>query len=191
MSHPRRQPGVSAPLPPTGVCVAPRRRPHPGGEAHRAGEAYRAEQIGSAAMDVPLLRLHDATPQPAYATPGSVGFDLCTAEAVDIAPGAIELVGTGLVVATPPGWSLLVCLRSSTPRRFGVLQPHGIGVIDEDYRGPRDELRLQLLNFTPKPVHIPTSSRIAQGVFVRAERATWRDHRAEPSSRGGFGSTGA
>jgi len=142
-------------------------------------------------MDVPLRRLHDATPVPAYATPGSVGFDLCTAEAADIEPGAIELVGTGLVVATPPGWCLLICLRSSTPRRFGVLQPHGIGVVDEDYRGPEDELRLQLLNFTPAPVHIPAASRIAQGVFVRAGRATWCDHDADDSSRGGFGSTGA
>jgi dUTP pyrophosphatase len=142
-------------------------------------------------MDVPLLRLHDSTPTPAYATSGSVGFDVCTAQAVDIAPGAIELVGTGLVVATPPGWCLLVCLRSSTPRKFGVLQPHGVGVIDQDYRGPEDELRLQLLNFTTAAVHIPATSRIAQGIFLRAERAVWSEHDAESASRGGFGSTGA
>jgi len=142
-------------------------------------------------MDVPLLRLHDSTPTPDYATPGSVGFDICTAEAVDIAPAAIELVKTGLVLATPPGWCLLVCLRSSTPRNFGVLQPHGVGVIDQDYCGPEDELRLQLLNFTATPVHIPATSRIAQGIFVRAERAAWSEHAADSTSRGGFGSTGA
>jgi dUTP pyrophosphatase len=142
-------------------------------------------------MNVPILRLHDSACEPTYATPGSVGFDLCTAEALDIAPGAIELVGTGLVFATPPGWCLLVCLRSSTPRKFGVLQPHAIGVIDEDYRGPEDELRLQLLNFTQAPVHIPADSRIAQGLFVRTERASWSTHDAARASRGGFGSTGA
>ncbi len=141
-------------------------------------------------MDVPLLRLHDVAREPVYATPGSVGFDVCTAEPARIAPGEIALVGTGLVFATPPEWCLLVCLRSSAPRKFGVLQPHGIGVIDQDYCGPKDELRLQLLNFTHSPVEIPAGSRIAQGVFVRTERARWSAHEPAPASRGGFGSTG-
>lgn len=141
-------------------------------------------------MDVPLLRLSPSTPAPTYATPGSVGFDVSTAEPADIEPGAIALVGTGLVIATPPGWCLLVSLRSSTPRKFGVLQPHAIGVIDQDYCGLEDELRLQLLNFTGAPVHIPTGSRIAQGVFVRTERASWTEHDPVHASRGGFGSTG-
>ncbi len=141
-------------------------------------------------MDVPLLRLSPSTPTPSYATPGSVGFDIVTAEPVEIEPGAIALVGTGLVIATPPEWCLLVSLRSSTPRKFGVLQPHAIGVIDQDYCGPEDELRLQLLNFTPTPVHIPAGSRIAQGVFVRTARADWTAHDSARASRGGFGSTG-
>jgi dUTP diphosphatase len=140
-------------------------------------------------MEVPILRLHERVPEPAYATFGSVGFDLCTVQDADIEPGEIALVGTGLVVATPPGWALLVCLRSSTPKRFGVMQPHGIGVIDQDYRGAKDELRLQLLNFTRNAVHIPAESRIAQGVFVRAEQAVWCEHRPGEASRGGFGST--
>lgn len=140
-------------------------------------------------MEVPILRLGESVPEPAYATAGSVGFDLSTAHAADIEPGEIVLVGTGLVVATPPGWALLVCLRSSTPKRFGVMQPHGIGVIDQDYRGAEDELRLQLLNFTRAAVHIPAGSRIAQGVFVHAEQAVWSAHRPEGESRGGFGST--
>jgi dUTP pyrophosphatase len=141
-------------------------------------------------MDVPILRLHDSAQQPHYATAGSNGFDLCTAEAAEIAAGEIALVGTGLVFATPPGWCLLVCLRSSTPRKFGVIQPHAVGIIDEDYRGPADELRLQLLNFTAEPTTIPVGSRIAQGVFVRAGRAQWSVHDPDAASRGGFGSTG-
>jgi dUTP pyrophosphatase len=140
-------------------------------------------------MEVPLLRLRESAREPVYATPGSVGFDLHTAEDAHIEAGAIALVGTGLVLATPPGWCLLVCLRSSTPRKFGVIQPHSVGIIDEDYCGPEDELRLQLLNFTPQTVHIPAGVRIAQGVFVHTERATWTAHAAAGNSRGGFGST--
>jgi dUTP pyrophosphatase len=141
-------------------------------------------------MDVPVLRLNDYAQPPSYATAGAHGFDLCTAEAAEIAPGGIELVGTGLVFATPPGWCLLVCLRSSTPRKFGVIQPHAVGVIDEDYCGPEDELRLQLLNFTAQPTRIPRGSRIAQGVFVRTDRGQWSVHDPGAGSRGGFGSTG-
>jgi dUTP pyrophosphatase len=141
-------------------------------------------------MEVPIHRLHDGARAPHYATEGSSGFDLCTAEAAEIAPGEIALVGTGLVVAVPSGWCLMVCLRSSTPRRFGVMQPHAVGIIDEDYNGPADELRLQLLNFTSTPTAIPAGSRIAQGVFVRAGRAQWSVHDPGEESRGGFGSTG-
>lgn len=141
-------------------------------------------------MDVPIHLLRPNAQPPHYATDGSHGFDLCTADPVEIAPGEIALVGTGLVIATPPGWCLLVCLRSSTPRKFGVIQPHAVGVIDEDYCGPDDEVRLQLLNFTPSPTSIPAASRIAQGVFVRADRAQWSVHRPGECSRGGFGSTG-
>lgn len=141
-------------------------------------------------MEVPIHRLHEAARAPQYATGGASGFDLCTAEAAEIGPGEIALVGTGLVFATPPGWCLLVCLRSSTPRRFGVLQPHAVGIIDEDYRGREDEVRLQLLNFRSAPTQIPVGSRIAQGVFVRADRAEWSVQDPARESRGGFGSTG-
>ena len=127
--------------------------------------------------------------EPTYATAGSVGFDLRTAEAADIEPGVSRWWEPDSAIATPPGRALLVRLRSSTPRRFGVMQPHGIGVIDQDYRGAEDELRLQLLNFTDAVVHIPEGNRIAQGVFVRAEQAVWTTHVPAGESRGGFGST--
>jgi dUTP diphosphatase len=160
--------------------------------ASRCSQRCSAGSTGRLAhpMDVPILRLHDSVQQPTYATAGSNGFDLCTAQDVQIAPGEIALVGTGLVFATPPGWCLLVCLRSSTPRKFGVIQPHAIGIIDEDYQGPADELRLQLLNFTAESQSIPAGSRIAQGVFVRTGRAQWSVHDPGATSRGGFGSTG-
>ncbi len=140
-------------------------------------------------MLVGIHRLRTHVDLPAYATPGSIGFDLRTAEEATIAPGAIALVGTGLVIATPPGWGLLVCLRSSTPQRFGVIQPHGVGMIDQDYRGSDDEIRLQLMNYTAAEITIPAGSRVAQGVFVPVQQATWEDWDPLDTSRGGFGST--
>jgi dUTP pyrophosphatase len=142
-------------------------------------------------VELGVTRLHEGARLPSYSTPGSVGFDLWTAEPARIEPMAIELVGTGLVVAVPAGWCLLVSLRSSAPRRYGVMQPHGVGIIDQDYRGPEDELRIQLLNVGTETVEIPAGTRLAQGVLLRSDQAAFVEHVPDGPSRGGFGSTGA
>jgi len=126
---------------------------------------------------------------PSYSTPGSLGFDLHTAEPARIEPMSIALVGTGLVLAVPPGWCLVLSLRSSAPRRYGVMQPHGVGIIDQDYRGPEDEVRIQLLNFTQATANIPAGTSLAQGVLVRSEQASIVTRVPDGPSRGGFGST--
>src|SRR3954449_2481598 len=95
----------------------------------------------------------------------------------------------GAGVGRPPGWSLLVALRSSAPRRHGVIQPHGVGIIDQDYRGPEDEVRIQLLNFTQTTASIPAGTSLAQGVLVRSEQASIVTRVPDGPSRGGFGST--
>jgi dUTP pyrophosphatase len=140
-------------------------------------------------VEVALLILDDSVTEPTYATGGSVGFDISTAEAVEIDAGAVATVGTGLVIATPPGWSLLVSLRSSTPSKYGVIQPHGVGIVDQDYCGPQDEIRLQLMNVSGSSAVIPAGSRIAQGIFVRVAQAEWTRYEPAAESRGGFGST--
>jgi dUTP pyrophosphatase len=87
---------------------------------------------------------------------------------------------------------LLITSRSSTPRRKGLSVPHGVGVIDQDYRGDGDEVRCQVYNFTASPVTVKRGERLAQGIFVRVDRAQWEEvPRMDAPTRGGFGSTGA
>jgi dUTP pyrophosphatase len=109
-----------------------------------------------------------------------------------VAPGAIARVPANVIVETPPGYMLLIAARSSTPGKKGLTLPNGIGVIDQDYCGPDDEVQLLVYNFTAAPVTVARGERIAQGVFVRVARAEWAetDSAARPS-RGGFGSTDA
>ena len=81
--------------------------------------------------------------------------------------------------------------RSSTPRKKGLTKPHSIGIIDQDYCGETDELKIQVYNFTDSPVVINKGDRIAQGIFVPVVKAKFLEvdsHNQE--SRGGFGSTG-
>jgi len=84
----------------------------------------------------------------------------------------------------------MVCLRSSTPRKFGLLLPQGVGIVDTDYCGEEDELKIQVYNFTDSVVRVERGSRIAQAIFVRVMTADWNEveHLSAPS-RGGFGST--
>ena len=142
-------------------------------------------------MDVKIKRIDKGLPLPAYHSAGAVGFDLLCREECTVAPSSIALLPANLVVATPPGYMLLVTARSSTPRLKGLLVPHGVGVIDQDYRGDDDEIHVQVYNFTDAPVTVARGERIAQAIFVRVDTATWAEvDSMEVPTRGGFGSTG-
>jgi dUTP pyrophosphatase len=142
-------------------------------------------------LEVTIKRVDTDLPLPAYATAGSVGFDLLCREDTEVAPRKLGLVPGNVIVKTPPGYMLLISLRSSTPRRKGLLVPHGIGVIDQDYCGEGDELMMQVYNFRDEPVTVKRGERIAQGIFVPIMRVNWNEVEDIGQGRGGFGSTGA
>ena len=131
------------------------------------------------------------TEVPSYQTPGAAAVDLAAAADVDVAPGQLALVPTGLVFAVPPGHFLAIAARSSLPKR-GLIVANGLGVLDSDYRGPEDEARVLVLNYTQETVHIARGDRIAQAFVLRVPRITFEPltHEADTTSRGGFGSTG-
>ena len=142
-------------------------------------------------MIVSVQRIDPTLPLPEYHSAGAVGFDLVTRVATTVEPGKIGLVPSNVIVNVPEGHMLLIVPRSSLPRKKGLTCPHSIGVIDCDYHGPQDEIMVQVQNVTDKPVTVERGERIAQGLFVRVDRAQWTEveqHKTE--SRGGFGSTG-
>ena len=141
-------------------------------------------------LRVIIKRIDTSLPLPSYATAGSVGFDLFCREDTEIAPRTLRLIPTNVIVQTPPGYMLLVTMRSSTPRRKGLLIPHGVGTIDQDYCGEGDELFVQVYNFRDEAVTVKRGERIAQGIFVPIMRASWNEVEEMGQGRGGFGSTG-
>ena len=141
-------------------------------------------------MKVKIKRLDKNLPLPRYETAGSVGFDLLCRESITIEPHTVGLIPANVIVETPPGYMLMVTLRSSTPRKRGLLIPHGVGVIDNDYCGEGDEIKIQVYNFTNQPVTIEHGEKIAQGIFVRVDKAEWLEvPQMDSETRGGFGST--
>ena len=142
--------------------------------------------------EVRIRRLDPSVPVPKYETAGAAGFDFTAAADVVVAPHAVALVPTGLVIEVPPGHFLGVFARSSTPLKRGLMVANGVGVVDEDYCGPDDEVKIQVLNFTAEPVRVAKGDRIAQGLFLPVTRVSWREDgdARRGDSRGGFGATG-
>ncbi len=145
-------------------------------------------------MNVQITQLEHAKglELPKFETAGAVGFDLSAAKEMIIEPGKIELIPTGLIIKTTESHALIIAPRSSTPRKKGLDMPHSIGVIDQDYCGPKDELLIQVRNFSDATVTVQRGEKIAQGMFVRVDRADWQEVDIDDVShetRGGFGST--
>ena len=148
-------------------------------------------EISTHLLNVAIKRVDTTLPLPTYATVGSVGFDLVCREETEVAPRSLALVPGNLIVQTPPGYMLLLTMRSSTARRKGLLIPNGVGVIDQDYCGEGDELLISVYNFRDEPVTVLRGERIAQGIFVPIARVAWTEVAEVGRGRGGFGSTGA
>ena len=141
-------------------------------------------------MRLTITRLSPDVPLPGYGTAESAGFDLAASQDLVVPPRAIVLVPTGLVIQVPPGHFLGIFARSSTPLKRGLMVANGVGIIDPDYCGSEDEVKIQVLNVTDAPVAIATGDRLAQGIVLAAPRVEWVEAAAAGQSRGGFGSTG-
>ena len=142
-------------------------------------------------MILKIKRLQSDVALPEPATARAAGFDLAAAADIEIPGHSIRLVGTGLVIAVPDGYFLGIFARSSTPLKRGLMVANGVGVIDADYCGPADEIKIQVINVTDAPVKVARGDRLAQGIVLPCPRIEWDevDEMTLPT-RGGFGSTG-
>lgn len=142
-------------------------------------------------MKVKIKRIDKSLPLPVYETDGSVGFDIIARTDTDVPAKEISMIPSNLIIEVPPKYMLVVASRSSTPMKRGLTPPHGFGIIDHDYCGPEDEIKVLVYNFTDKDVVIKRGDKVAQGVFVRIDKFEWEEvDEILKGSRGGFGSTG-
>ncbi|MCR4279108.1 MAG: dUTP diphosphatase [bacterium] len=141
-------------------------------------------------MNIKITKLRDGAVIPSYATPGSAAFDLTVSETVTVMPHAQGVLPTGLVFHIPEDHVLLICTRSSTFGRHGLLPSNGVGVIDSDYCGPEDEVKILTFNPGDNPVTIEAGTRLAQGIIIPHPRITFVEGISDGPSRGGLGSTG-
>lgn len=144
-------------------------------------------------MQVRIRRLphNPDLPLPRRQTPGSAGYDVCSAEAdFTLAPGERRTVATGFAVELPPGVEMQVRPRSGLALKHGLVLPNAPGTIDPDYRG---EVLVICWNLGAAPMVVRRGDRIAQLVFARFEAPVLAEVDALDATdrgSGGFGSTG-
>ncbi len=129
---------------------------------------------------------------PTYGSNEAAGADLyaCLDEAVEIQPGEVFWVPTGIALEVPKGCAGLIYARSSLGVKRGLAPANKVGVIDSDYRG---EIRVVLLNHSNQVQTVAPGERIAQLIITPVLTPAY-DEVEELSDtqrgEGGFGSTG-
>jgi len=93
-------------------------------------------------MKVKICRIDKDLPLPEYHTKGAVAFDLIAREDTNVPPKEIILIPSNNIIKTPPGFTLVLAPRSSMPKKTGLSFPHSIGIIDQDYCGSEDEIKI-------------------------------------------------
>jgi dUTP pyrophosphatase len=129
---------------------------------------------------------------PAYQSEHAAGMDLVAAveHGIDIAPGEVVAVPTGLKVEIPVGYEGQVRPRSGLAARHAIGVPNAPGTIDADYRG---EVKVLLVNLGRSPYRVERGDRIAQLVIspvVHAEIEVVATLTTTARGEGGFGHTG-
>ena len=124
--------------------------------------------------------------RPQFGTEGAAGMDLRIDRDVVLHKGQVEVVGTGIKVAIPEGFFMLILPRSSTKVRLF----NTAGVIDSDYRG---EIKLKLQGLSDEPVLLNRGDRVVQAILLPVvSTKTIFVNELDETNRGenGFGSTG-
>ncbi|HPR44013.1 MAG: dUTP diphosphatase [Burkholderiaceae bacterium] len=144
-------------------------------------------------LDVKILDERLRSQMPAYATPGSAGLDLraCLEEPLTLAPGAWQLVPTGMAIhLADAGYAALILPRSGLGHKHGIVLGNLIGLIDSDYQG---QLMVSAWNRSQTVFTIAPMERIAQLVIVPVVQAEFNlvsEFPASERGEGGYGSTG-
>lgn len=136
------------------------------------------------------MRVRDV-PLPEYQSEGAAAFDLAPAESTLVPARKSVMAPTGLVIEIPPGHMGLIVPRSSTWNRHRISLGNTVGVIDSDFCGPDDEMKLNLHSFRDDDLILSAGTRLAQFIIVPIVRAALTEvDSVTNTTRGGWGSSG-
>ena len=142
-------------------------------------------------METILIKYHnDKLIKPENIEGKSDWIDLRAAEDVVLKKGEFKIISLGVSMKLPDGYEAHLSPRSSTFKKWGIIQVHSVGVIDNSYSGDDDIWGLPVYATRDTEIHL--NDRICQFRIMKKQDVLdfkETDHLSD-NSRGGFGSTG-
>lgn len=117
-------------------------------------------------------------------------IDLRAAEDVEMSAGEFKLISLGISMKLPEGYEAHLLPRSSTFKKWGIIQANHMGVIDNSYSGNNDIWRYPAIALRDTKIY--KNDRICQfRIMEKQPKFNWLvvDTMDDPD-RGGFGSSG-
>lgn len=117
-------------------------------------------------------------------------IDLRASQSYAIKKGDFELIKLGVGMKLPEGYEAIIAPRSSTFKKYGIIQTNSIGIIDNSYSGDNDEWMLPVIAM--RDTVIPIHDRICQFRIIKNQPEVQfnKVEKLNDEDRGGFGSTG-
>lgn len=118
-------------------------------------------------------------------------IDLRAAKSVMLSQGEFSLIPLGISMQLPEGYEAHVVPRSSTFKKWGIIQTNSLGIIDESYNGNDDQWLMPVLAM--RDTSIEFNDRICQFRIIEKMPSDLQITEVESldnENRGGFGSTG-
>lgn len=139
-------------------------------------------------MQLKVKKLHPEAKLPKYATEGDAGMDLFALEEVEVKPGEVVRIRSGVAMEIPEGYVGLCWDKS------GLSMKHGIkvlaGVIDSSFRG---ELVMAVINLGKDTYTFEKGHKVMQMLVQKVEHMEIEESESlSETDRGekGFGSSG-
>lgn len=133
---------------------------------------------------------HTEARTPAYKHTADAGADLYAVEEINIMPGTVGIVNTGVVFDIPAGYEVQIRSRSGLAAKNAVFVLNSPGTIDSGYLDP---IKIILFNAGSTVFSVKIGDRVAQAVCSPVTRMNFTvvDDIAETErGRAGLGSTG-
>lgn len=137
-----------------------------------------------------LIKYHDETLDKIEKIAQGDWIDLRAAETVELKAGEFKIISLGVSMKLPEGYEAHVVPRSSTYKKWGILQTNHMGVIDNSYSGDNDiwgmpviAMRDTVINKNDRICQFRIVEKMDELQFEEVEHLGGKD-------RGGFGSTG-
>lgn len=126
---------------------------------------------------------------PKRATSGSAGYDFVTPIDIDLKPGEMIKVPTGIRCYIEEGYVLNIFPRSSLGFKYQLCLANTVGIIDADYYNALNEghIIVALVNRGDKEVNLKKGDRFVQGIFYKFYTA--KEDEVTNVRTGGFGSS--